>query len=382
MDLKLSPYPDTEIASQSQREVVESGKTWKLYELTIRSISGRKFEVKMMVRVDPTSGLPRTWDVAGQGDSLRQVLDYPATGPQDILALGVPATAQRVDKVPFDDVDQILDRLKIGRDRFDDYCAYVWSGKTVNRVWRKGRRWRVELGIPLETTQPGSSEPDQIPDDADLDWWTAHEPLFLFRPEAICTAQTILYYHYKPKEFQRDPSNPWEQESVSSQFFYGTADDPPVPWPHLMPERAGHTWIGVPDPNWEFFVDLKPDDGPPNTLRFRVRNSLLNDPKQPDVHRLWIDPKKNDLVLRAESIVFEPSLPQPSRMNRATIQSRTNRPAYVETNVLEDLARSPSGFWYPTRVVRTTSNHQEDRVSRLVLDFHKPIPDDLFQPLK
>ncbi len=310
-DFKVSPYPDSEIVGQSHREVVDQGKIWKLHELTIRGTSNRKFQVKMIVRVDPASGLPRTWDVEGQDDRLQQVLDYPTIGPLDILGLGVPSTAKRVDKVPFDDVDQVLNHLKIGRDRFDDYCAYVWFEKTVNRVWRKGRRWRVELVMPQGTAQPGSSEPDQIPDDAGLDWWKEHEPQLLFRPEAICDGRTILFYHYKPREQQRDQANPWEQESVSSQYFFGTADDPPMPWPHLMPEQVGHTRIGTPDRNWEFFVDLKPDDGPPNTVRLRVRHVLVDDPKQPDVYRLWIDPRKNDVVLRRSPP--SSNLPRPHR---------------------------------------------------------------------
>ena len=297
-DFKVSPYPDSEIVAQSQREFVDQGKTWKVHELTIRGTTTRKFQVKMVIRVDPATRLPRLWDLESENETLRQVLDYPTTGPIDILALGVPATAKRVDRVPFDDVTQILDRLRIGRSRFDDYCAYVWFDKTVNRVWRKGHRWRVELGIQESTTPASEVEPAQVPDEAGLDWWTEHEPHFLFRPEAICDGQTILFYHYKLKPLQRDQTDSWERESVSAQYMFGTPDDPPMSSPHLMPEQVGHTRIGTPDPNWDFFVDLKPDDGPPNTVRLRVRDALVDDPKQPDVYRLWIDPRKNDLVLR------------------------------------------------------------------------------------
>jgi hypothetical protein len=378
-DFKVSPYPSSEIVAQSQREVVDQGKTWKIHELTIRGTSRQKFQVKMIVRVDPTTGLPRTWEIEGDDGKLQQVLDYPATGPANILALGVPTTAKLDDRIPVDNVDQVLNHLKIGRDRFDDYCAYVWFDQTVNRVWRKGRRWRVELGIPQSTADPTSFHPGQVPDDADLDWWKEHEPDLLFRLEATSDGQTVWYYRYKPKPMQRDPSVPWEQESVSTQYAYGTSDDPPVPWPHLMPEQIGHTNVGAPDPNWEFFVDLKPDDGPPNTVRLRVRDTLVDDPKQPDVHRLWIDPGKNHLVLRGESTVFEPVLPRP---RRASWPSRPTKPAYFETRVLESLARSPNGFWYPDRVLRKISNNKADQVIRFVLDFGSSIPDELFLPTR
>ena len=248
--------------------------------------------------MNPTTGLPRTWDLQEADDTLQQRLDYPATGPVNILALGVPATAKRVDRVPADDLDEVLNRLKIGRDRFDDYCAYVWFDKSVNRVWRKGRRWRVELGLPRSTREASSLEPDRIPDNAGLEWWQEHEPLLSFRLEAICDGQTTWFYRYEPNSVHHDETDTWDHQSVSTQYTYGTPDDPHVPWPHLMPEQVGHTQFEFPDPNWAFFVDLKPDDGPPNTLRLRVRNTLVDDPKQPDVYRLWIDPRKNDLVLR------------------------------------------------------------------------------------
>ena len=188
-----------------------------------------------------------------------------------------------------------------------------------------------------------------------------------------------MYYHYPPNAVYHDQTDSWEHRSVSSEYTYRTPDDTPMPWPHLMPEQVGHTQIGVPDPNWELLVDLEPTDGPPNTVRLRVRDIRVDDPKQPEAYRLWIDPRKSDLVLRGESSVFEPSLPRPRRASWAMPPARF---AYVETNVLENLDRSPSGFWYPTRVVRKTSNNPKDRVTRFVLDFDRPIPDELFFPLK
>jgi hypothetical protein len=54
----------------------------------------------------------------------------------------------------------------------------------------------------------------------------------------------------------------------------------------------------------------------------------------------------------------------------------------VETKTLDDLACSPGGFWYPTRIVRKTSTSREEQIIHFVLDFERPIPDVLFQPMK
>ena len=74
----------------------------------------------------PKSRLPRFWDIESSGgERLRREFDYPESGPADVVAMGVPATARRVDRVPADDLVRVLDGLKTGRNRFDDYCGYV-----------------------------------------------------------------------------------------------------------------------------------------------------------------------------------------------------------------------------------------------------------------
>ena len=83
-------------------------------------------------------------------------------------------------------------------------------------------------------------------------------------------------------------------------------------------------------------------------MRLRVRNSRSKDPQRPDLYRLWVDPEKNYLSLTSEMSVFE----------GGDIHGKI---AFVDTYTLSDFARSPSGFWYPTRVVRKTSNFEVSR---------------------
>ena len=185
----------------------------------------------------------------------------------------------------------------------------------------------------------------KVPGDVDLAWWKQRESDLVFETGAICDGQTIWYCNYNPKQQMLPNDQPYasQLESVTSQPVTGAADDPMMPWPHLMPEQLGHPSVYVPDSDREFLLDSKPGDGPPNTVRLRVRNSRSKDPQRPDIYRLWIDPEKNYLSLKSEMSVFE----------GGNIHGKI---AYVDTTTLTDFARSPSGFWYPTRVVRKTSN--------------------------
>jgi len=377
---KVSPIADTEIVAQTSRDVVDEGKTWKEYELTVRGRGTPETLRRMWLRVDPRTGLPRTWDVEVRGGAkLRQVLDYPEFGPADILAMGVPATAKRVDRIPSDDLNRLLTGLKVSRNRFDDYCGYSWSEGTtqanvtttanVKRVWRKGLKWRVDNDLPRLTTKAAILEWMKVPNDADLAWWQRRGKDVIYEPQAICDGQTIWYYNYKPQPLSPDVPYSSKLESVTSQPVYGSHDDPMMPWPHLLPEQLGHPSVDVPDNVREFLLEPKPDDGPPNTVRLRVRIAGSNDPNRADLYRLWVNPKKNYLALKSGTCVFE----------RGSFQSKM---AFVDTKTLTDFAQSPSGFWYPTRVVRTTSNSKYEQVTRFTLDFEAQIPDSLFEPLK
>jgi hypothetical protein len=378
--LPTSSNPETEIVEQTSREVTEQGRTWKQLEITIRWKEGRKSVIKMVIRVDPATGLPQTWDLVYPEGIERQTLDYPETGPADILALGVPATAKRVDRVPGDDLTRVLEGLKIGRSRFDDYCGYTWfegvHSANVRRIWRKGRKWRVDdvqrLLLTKAEARRGDVLPDWVPLGVDLGFWKLHEAELVFYPMAISDGKTVRYFRYKPKNIEADQPYVAELESVDTQTVLADADDPFMPWPHMLPEYQSHPNIYVPTPNREFAIDAKPADGPTGTVRVSARETEFQDPKRPDLYRLWIDPEKNHVAMRAESSVFDSGDPR-------TKNGFPTKIAYVDTQTLTELDRSPSGFWYPTRVVRKTSNFPREHVTRFLLDFRAEIPDSVFE---
>ena len=363
---QASPFPAAEIVGQKSREVAEGGKTWKEFELTVRWKDSPERRSRMWWRVDPETNLPHTWDIEVADGKIQQTIDYPGFGPSDIVALGAPATAQVVDRTPNNDLNRILTGLTIGRNRFDDYCGYVWGTLGINRVWRKGQRWRVEMARPRTTTKAAIVEfYTKGPNDVDLAYWKEREKDIIFEAGALCDGQTIWYYNYKPQAMHHDQPYSSQLESVTSQAVTGAADDPMMPWPHLMPEQLSHPSVYVPDSDREFFLDPKAVDGPPNTVRLRVRNSRSKDPQRPDLYRLWVDPEKNYLSLKSETSVFD----------GGNIQGKI---AFVDTYTLADVARSPNGFWYPTRVLRKTSNFAGEQVTRFALDFETAIPESLF----
>ena len=262
----------------------------------------------MTIWVDPNTGLPLTWDIVVDGETIHQFLDYPRTGPADILALGVPASAKRENNLPADSLDvvlsQVLTGLKTGRTRFDDYCGYVWdeavTPANLRRVWRKGPKWRIERILPRSTTRQAILEHDRIPIDIDLAGMIERERDWIFEPQAICDGQTVKFYNYKAKAIVPDQPYVSERESVSvvTQQIYGLPDDSNMPWPELMPELLGHPNLDGYAQFWAHYIDPKPVDGPRGTLRLQVRDSQYQVPNQPDRYRLWIDPEKNYLALR------------------------------------------------------------------------------------
>ena len=274
----------------------------------------------------------------------------------------------------------MLNGLKVGRNRFDDYCGYVWNESVTPanllRVWHKDHKWRVENVHPRITTGDAIGGRDRIPIEIDLAGMKQREADMIFELQSVCDGQNNWIYQYKPRK-SVDPDRPYvsEQASVSVQQTYAAPDSLNALWPDLMPEQLGHPNLDGSARFWAHFIDPKPGDGPPGTLRLQVRESQFQDPKRPDRYRLWIDPEKNYLALRSEIGGFA------AMRRQANIRMPAKR-APGETRILTDLARSPNGFWYPTRVLRKTSDSKVDQVTRFLMDFDAPIPDDLFQPKK
>jgi hypothetical protein len=363
-DRAVSPYVGMDVVAQSRRDVVEDGRAWADITLTLKVVGGdRKQDVRY--RVDPQTKLPHSSVFQSIEGPIGTILfDYPENGPHDIFDLGVPRTAKIVDRLPGNDLETILSGLKAGRVRFDDYRAIVdWDGFNINRVYRKGRKWRAELLLPSPTNA------QQFPRNADAAWWKAHQGELTFFVQAICDGERVYYYRPEGNGFMPGANGP-PKPKLSMEQAINPSDDPFMPWPHLFAEHAGHPAVWQPNDEREFLLEPKPTDGPPQTIRLRVRDTRFPAQERPDLYKLWLDPRQDYLALRAESSVFESLTTKPPKI------------AFVDTSVIESIARSPLGHWYPTRVLRKTSDSKSEQIKRYLLEFDVPIPDDLFRPLK
>jgi hypothetical protein len=357
-----SPVPGMDIIAQSRRDVVEDGLPWVDIELTLKVIAGDRKQT-MRFRVDPKTKLPHSCVFQSiEGPVGTTLYDYPDRGPSDIYDLGAPRNARVVDRMPSNDLDRVLAGLKAGRVRFDDYRGIMdWGdGSNIKRVWRKGPKWRVETALGDPKKYP------QFPRDADAAWWKAHQGDYTYMLQAICDGERVYYYQADGNIFAPNAPRPPKLKLSMTQAI-NPSDDPFMPWPDMFPEHLGHPSVWQPTADRDFTLEPKPADGPPGTILIRLRDTRNRDANSPDLYKLWLDPEQSYLALRAETSVFE----------------STNPPkiAYVETKILQSLARSPGGHWYPTRVWRKCSNFTSEQVWRYLLEFDADLPDDLFQPL-
>ena len=116
----------------------------------------------MLFRVDPQTKLLKLsrhesqWE--GKTVTYEARFDYPEKGPADVYDLGVPKTAKLVDRVPNDDLARILEIIRAGRQRMDDYRAILIrriEGQRANSgfpevLYRKGDKFRRDTAIWID----------------------------------------------------------------------------------------------------------------------------------------------------------------------------------------------------------------------------------------
>jgi hypothetical protein len=368
------PFPGNELIGQTRREIEEGGKKVLEIELTLRVAGGsRGGPLAMRIRVEPATKLPYALAMeAEDGKRYTAAIDYPDRGPADIYDLGVPRTAEVVDRLPHDDVGRILAGLKAGRLQFDDYCAFVVETRllptyyfprvTVHRVWRKGPKWRIER------LRPGQAE-WAPPPDADTKWWKEHQGDFAFVPRMVCDGKEYWDYYLKDDWRPGMPVPPvGSGQTVGPNPLSSPSDDPVLPFwcQDQLPEQAGHPTAGIyqPDNDREFLVEPEPSGGPPGTILLRGRDTNPVAVGTPDHFRLWVDLQANYLSRKTEIRVAD--------------SSDTAKVAWIETHLLEAVAKSPKGCWYPTRSRQIAYNGKHEVVRSFSLDFEAHIPDDLF----
>ena len=298
--------------------------------------------------------------------------DYPASGPTDLHAAGVPADVRIIDRRASTDVRQLESTWTKARVEFDNYDAVfvqvpdglphsVFTGLNadIKRIRRDGSRYRVDMLLrPMSGVVPPT-------DDTNMDeWWRANRDQFWSVPILICDGSTVTYYSMVDGRLRNDGPPNLDVRIVNQHPVHGSGVDRPVAWPHLMPEYSCRPHLWTSDVKRLFEYSLSPDDGTDESVRLIVTQP--DETMTAERHRYSLDPSRGFCVNEVIQPVFQPN---------------SHDVAYVDTEKSFDFEQSPSGFWYPTRVERMTSEASQLQVRTFHVDFVTSLDSALFVPL-
>jgi hypothetical protein len=317
------------VVSRQRREVREAGKKWIEFEI----VFFRGGDVGTL-RVDPETRLPASLATKAE----KWTFDYPADGPADIYALGVPAAITIDDRMPSQDCLRVLRAMAASRARIGDFRLVVLvdppNHGVSSIVWRKGDRWRIDMCWWKEEL-PGARRGAMPPDG--LGWGdplAEQLKLSWLGRNLACDGRTV--YKNARRGAKGAPAVQWQAapqlapQALLSGEGFGYIDLAPYAkiasllYPDLSPR-----------PGWGFEFDPRPADAPTCVL---IKRSARLAVKEPTVGHEWyyIDPAKGYAVVRAELFNLPagaPAGPEPPA-DRTSIR-------------MEDFHQSPQGFLYP-----------------------------------
>jgi len=309
---------------------------------------------------------------------VRYDFTYPAEGPTDIYALGVPADKMIDDRMPSKEAMRALDAVAASRARIGDFRLTVTatSGKGFLIphgliVWRKGDRWRIDWCEP--EAQPGAAV--KPPDG--LGWGDPSiEKLKLswLGPLYLCDGQKVYENTSLSEEISRrrfgDPQPPkpvaWQAVDIAPQDLLSGDNLTGAAW--RLARNAKFASLLFPDlapvPGWGFEFDSRPSAVPGCVL---IKRSASIATEKPQVGHEWyyLAPTKGYAVVQVELFNLPANVDPKSAKERQTIH-------------LEDFKKSPQGFWYAS-VVRDTSRRSTTHYHyHYHFDFGAALPDWLF----
>lgn len=386
----------SKVLATRSRRVIENAKEWLEVELTLQSNLGDptlKSLSRLEFRVDPESNLPRTMTLTVLDAGLnapddvqrefRYEIDYPAEGPADIYALGIPREAKLEDRVPSADTARVLKAIAAGRRDFDSYFAIVFhnagpedkpfSATPTSVIWRRGNQLRAEICWPFEPVPPYSERPVNTDN---LTWWKQQLKHFRFVPAVVCDGQTGYVADISlPDEKGDQRVNSWKPlatirkgESLNESHI--------SPVRHLLPEFFAFPQLESSDTttiNIEPAVTAELPRG--LLLTFDVTGQY------PGAYlrtRYWLDGDRGYATTRMN--LDQLDIPRDQALARDL--------CVEDQYSMRNLQRSPKGFWYPALVLRETAAEPKDPSNRrtfvpesstaFLLDFASEMPDSLF----
>jgi hypothetical protein len=371
------------VLDQQVEKVSEDGRAWLDYRMTV---ADPKLDqpIRLLFRVDVTNRLPRMCRIEGQWNGKPATsetrFDYPEKGPGDVYDLGVPKTAKLVDRLPSHDIQKILEALRAGRERMDNYRAvfvqhqeptdYSWWCDLPMTFYRKGDKFRADYVRGWKGDIDAVERPQEGEDLGK--WWRKRVEFFRWYPQYVVRG-SIVY----TTELKKHPngSNAEDIAAVAKHDINAKAGEVFPPDYSMRPEFACRPPLGIGGQHFDPVLDTNPTDGPPGCILLKVghttKKNRINDKGLglPDEQRFWLDPKRDYIVMRWDMVV----------------RDEDGEETIYESDTMEEVAKSPQGVWYVKQLRRQSPSRRTnddflDQVYHIYVDFDVDLPDSFFDP--
>jgi hypothetical protein len=392
------------IVKQRQQTVTEQGRRWILYELELEPQGGGPKPpveippISMVIRVNPEKMLPSSWTITQgkfevtQPDSktvtreavkVEIAFDYPAEGPVDIYALGVPRDAPVEDRMPPPDLNRIIKIVQQHRRDFGDYLAVAGGysrdeSYIVHLIRCKGDKFRVDEGIGDTRHVASGDEMEQ--------WWRGRGKELLLAGAALSDGRRAYEHSFVKSEPWWKPSMDHVSQgdgraaaagvrvsagiSNAAEFFVDLLAYPP----RLDPQQLASS------PLWTTHFDPKGENGPAGSVRVELQLAHQSRPDDRSAfhkEEFWLQPKYGYAVVKHVTSDCPALDADPRRKDKQLVYE------------YDGFRQTPRGVWYPTvsrykNAIQSKNKSKpdgiefHDEVTYFHLDFTAELPDELF----
>lgn len=359
-----SAFPIHNVSKVEKSMIHFDGQSRVQYSFDLALKNDAAIHSHAIVQVDRSSGRIVSWEETHAGGmQILTVFDYPASGPSDIYELGADKHANVVDQVASSDVVELAEQFQHEVFNFGDYEALVIDQRQANngtlvgtpllrRLWRSGKKFRVELLSPIDRDF-------SVPADPDLSWWRANRMQFKATPLADSNGETCTLFAVDDPRLEIATEmlpRAKERKAVPVVTINNSTASTTIPlWPSIWPEYACRPMLMTSDPTLHFDIDPAGTDGPPNTLRLRLL--APDSPFTKERASYWLSVNHDHCVMKSSVI-------------QANFEGAAN--GLGEKSVQYEYSnydRSPSGFAFAARRTVSESNGASSRTTRYVVNF-------------